>query len=120
MEPSTEATEATPEENDGADQPNQPRSRTAAVRERYARARVRVDKSAAGRVHRRWRELDIMNHGLILASVGLTLLVSLAQAGRRRDHGVECSRQLALVGRPAGGTRSGISGGLERTRSKPA
>jgi membrane protein len=34
-----------------------------------------VDASAAGHIRRRWRELDVMNHGLILASLGLTLLI---------------------------------------------
>src|SRR5690349_8142821 len=75
MEPSAEPTDVAPSQDGGADQPDQRRSRTAAVRERYARARDRVDRSAAGHVQRRWRELDIMNHGLILASLGLTLLV---------------------------------------------
>jgi membrane protein len=50
-------------------------SRTAAAKQHYVRLRVRVDTSTPGQVRRRARELDIVNHALILASLSLTLLV---------------------------------------------
>lgn len=72
VEPPDPATTDATRPNDGA--PHR-MARAPAVRERYVRVVARVDASTAGRVRRRWRELDIMNHGLILASLGLTLLV---------------------------------------------
>jgi membrane protein len=50
-------------------------SRTAAARQHYVRLRTRVESSTPGQVRRRARELDIVNHALILASLSLTLLV---------------------------------------------
>ena len=50
-------------------------SRTAAAKEHYDRLRVRVETSTPGQLRRRARELDIVNHALILASLSLTLLV---------------------------------------------
>src|SRR3954447_17175011 len=65
-----------------ADEPPAPRRRgvpniphTAAVKERYVQVRDRVDATAAGQVRRRVRDLDVLNHGVILASLGLTLLI---------------------------------------------
>ena len=45
------------------------------VRDRYARVADRVGASTAGLIRQRWRDLEVMHHGLVLASLGLTLLV---------------------------------------------
>lgn len=50
-------------------------SRTAAAKEHYDRLRQRIETSTPGQLRRRARELDIVNHALILASLSLTLLV---------------------------------------------
>jgi membrane protein len=50
-------------------------TRAAAARQHYTRLRDRVEASTPGQVRRRVRELDIMNHALILASLSLTLLI---------------------------------------------
>ncbi|MFL6160791.1 MAG: YhjD/YihY/BrkB family envelope integrity protein [Jatrophihabitantaceae bacterium] len=51
------------------------------ARERYLRVRdqvnTRVNAGATGQFRRRLRDLDVLNHGLILASLGLTLLIPL-------------------------------------------
>lgn len=57
-----------------AAKPSKP-SRTAAAKEHYDRLMARVEISTPGRVRRRARELDIVNHALILASLSLTLLI---------------------------------------------
>jgi membrane protein len=76
MDPPTES--PNPATTDTAPPDEQTRhhsAHVAAVRDRYGRVVDRVEASAAGRVRRRWREVDIMNHGIILASLGLTLLI---------------------------------------------
>jgi membrane protein len=50
-------------------------SRTAAARQRYAQLRERAEAGTAGQVRRRVRELELMNHALIMASLSLTLLI---------------------------------------------
>ncbi len=52
-----------------------PRARLAGARERYVRARERVDASAAARLQRRVVELALMNQALILSALALMLFV---------------------------------------------
>jgi membrane protein len=52
-----------------------PRARVAAVRERYVRARERVDASALARLQRRVVELALMNQALILSALALMVFV---------------------------------------------
>ena len=52
-----------------------PRSRLTAVRERYGRARQRIDASAAGQLQRRVLDLELMNQALILSALALMLFV---------------------------------------------
>ncbi len=47
----------------------------AAAKERLEQVRRRAEATATGRVTRRARELDIVNHALIMASLSLTLLI---------------------------------------------
>ncbi|HKC27384.1 MAG TPA: YhjD/YihY/BrkB family envelope integrity protein [Jatrophihabitans sp.] len=78
------------------------------MRHRYARVAGRVDASSAGLVRRRWRELDIMHHGLLLASLGLTLLVpalititAVLPLGRESGFAGAIIRRFGLAGQSA-------------------
>lgn len=51
-----------------------PPSKVAAARSRYTDVRSRADATTAGRVARRVKELDVMNHALIMASLSFTIL----------------------------------------------
>ena len=52
-----------------------PRVRLEVARERFGRARERMDASAAGQLQRRVTELALMNQALILAALALMLFV---------------------------------------------
>jgi membrane protein len=86
--------------------------RTAAAKQQYARLRDRVEATTPGRIRRRARELDVVNHALILASLSLTLLIpalvtlaAILPIGRDTGLAAGAMRRLGLSGQAAADLR---------------
>src|SRR4051794_5710325 len=77
--------------------------RVTAVKTRYARVRGRVEGTTAGHFQRRVKELEVMNHALLLSALALMLfipslitLTALVPLGNDHGVGADWARRMGL------------------------